>query len=237
MRLPAPSALLVRGHEDTVRPAIEAYCEAIFDTDRGRALQVVEEAIARGVTPEQVVFEIVVPSIDHVLGALGPQVGASLAQHFMAAQIAAEVTEAMVPRFQRGPEVIGRVVIGNSQGDFHGLGKRVVIGCLKAHLIDVVDLGLNVAPERFVDEAVAKRAQVIGISSMMVHTARSEHGARAVRRLLRERGLEGRIKIAVGGAPYRFDRELYRVVGADAWADNGLLAAQVIQGLIREVAP
>jgi methanogenic corrinoid protein MtbC1 len=111
----------------------------------------------------------------------------------------------------------------------------VVIGCLKAHLIDVVDLGLNVAPDRFVDEAVARDAQVIAISSMMVHTARGEHGARGVRRLLRERGLEARIKIAVGGAPYRFDHDLHRVVEADAWAENGLLAAQVIQRLIREV--
>ncbi len=229
---PAPATA-----EDSVRAAIQAYCEAIFDTDRARALQVVEEAIARGMTPEQVVFEIVVPSIDRVIGELGPAVGGSLAQHFMAAQIAAEITEAMISRFQRGPEIVGRVVIGNAQGDFHGLGKRVVIGCLKAHLIDVVDLGLNVAPERFVDEAVARGAQVIGVSSMMVHTARGEHGARAVRRLLRARGLEGRIKLAVGGAPYRFDPDLYRVVEADAWAENGLRAAQVIQALIREVSP
>lgn len=68
---------------------------------------------------------------------------------------------------------------------------------------------------------------------MMIHTARGERGCLAVRRLLRERGLEGRLKIAVGGAPYRFDPDLWRVVQADAWAENGLAAGQVIAALVK----
>lgn len=55
-------------------------------------------------------------------------------------------------------------------------------------MVEVVDLGVNVAPERFVDEAVAHEAQVIAISSMMVHTAKGENGCLKVRQLLRERG-------------------------------------------------
>lgn len=216
---------------------MQAYAEAIFDTDRARALRVVDDALARGITPEAIVFDVVVPAIHQLIGDARPGAGqgASLAQHFMAAQIAAEVTDAMIPRFSRRHAAIGRVVIGNAAGDFHGLGKRIVIGCLKAHLIDVIDVGLNVAPERFVDEAVACGAQVIGVSAMMVHTARGERGALAVRRILRARGLEGRVKLAVGGAPYRFDPELWKVVGADAWAENGLEAGRVIEALIREV--
>jgi methanogenic corrinoid protein MtbC1 len=104
-------------------------------------------------------------------------------------------------------------------------------------MVEVTDLGLNVAPERFVDEALAHDAQVIGISSMMVHTATGENGCRRVRQILKERGVEDRIRIAVGGAPYRFDPELYRNVGADAWADNGITAGRVITDLIREVRP
>jgi methanogenic corrinoid protein MtbC1 len=94
-----------------------------------------------------------------------------------------------------------------------------------------------VAPERFVDEAVAQDAQVIAISSMMVHTATGDNGCRRVRRILQERGLGDRIRIAVGGAPYRFDPELYRTVGADAWAGNGITASRMITDLIREVRP
>ena len=176
------------------------YNEAIMDTDRDRALMVVRDALDLGISPEEVVFRIVVPAIELMMKSISENQGVSLAQHFMAAQIASEVVDEMVPRFQKAPEIIGKVVIGTSQGDFHGLGKRIVSGCLKALMIEVSDLGLNVAPERFVDEALAHDAQVIAISSMMVHTARGENGCSRVRQILKERGLEGLIRIAVGGA-------------------------------------
>jgi len=82
---------------------------------------------------------------------------------------------------------------------------------------------------------ICRSLQVNAISAMMVHTARGENGCRKVRQILSERGLEERIKVAVGGAPYRFDPELYRTVGADAWAENGITAGRVITDLIREV--
>jgi len=155
----------------------------------------------------------------------------------MAAQIAELTTQEVLTKFKYAPEIKGRVVIGTSQGDFHGLGKKIVTGCLKAHMIEVIDLGLDVTPERFVEESLAHEAQVIAISSMMVHTARGENGCLKVRQIVRERNLEGKIKIAVGGAPYRFDHDLYRTVQADGWAENGLEAAKLITELIKKVQP
>ena len=214
---------------------IAAYNEAIFDTDREQALAVIHQAVAQGVTPEEVVFKIVIPAIEQMVKSISEDLDANLAQHFMTSQIAAEVTEEMLARFRTPPEVIGRVVIGTAEGDLHSLGKRIVMGCLKAQMIQVTDLGVNVAPERFVDQAVARDARVIGISAMMAHTARGENGCLKVRQILRERGLEGRIRIMVGGAPFRFDHELYRVVGADAWAEDGITAGRIITELIKGV--
>lgn len=214
---------------------IKAYNEAIFDTDRERALKVVHDALDNGVSPEDVVFRLVIPAIEAMIKAISEDFDASIAQHFMTSQIGAEVVEEMIPKFKHGPDIIGHVVIGTSQGDFHGLGKRIVTGCLRAFMIGVTDLGLNVSPLHFVDAAVARNAQVIGISSMMVHTARGENGCLQVRRILKERDLEKKIKIAVGGAPYRFDHDLYKTVQADAWAENGITAGKVITGLISEV--
>jgi methanogenic corrinoid protein MtbC1 len=212
-----------------------AFSEAIYDTDRVRALEVIHRALADGVTPEEVIFEVIIPGIELMMTSGADGFEANLAQHFMAAQIAAEVTDELVPRFRRKPEITGRVVIGTAWGDFHGLGKRIVIGCLKAHLIEVIDLGLNVYPERFVEAALAADAEVIGISSMMVHTARGELGCLGVRKILRERGLDGQIKLIVGGAPYRYDDKLFETVQADAWAVNGVAACGVVMNLIREV--
>ncbi len=214
---------------------ITAYNEAVFDTDRDKAFEVIHEAIAQGVTPEDIVFKVVIPAMELMIKAISEDFDANLAQHFMASQIASQVTDEMVALFQSTPETIGRIVIGTSHGDMHTLGKRIVSGCLRSLMIDVIDLGVNVSAERFVDAALEHDASIIAISSMMVHTARSEQGCLAVRQLLQERGLEDRIKIVVGGAPYTWDTELYKVVRADAWASDGISAGKVIKDLIMEI--
>ncbi len=213
---------------------MKAYNEALFDTDRDRALRLVHEAVAAGVTPEDIVFKVVLPAMEAMIKSISEDFDASLAQHFMTAQIATEVTEEMIPKFKVLPSVAGHVVIGTAQGDMHSLGKRIVIGCLKARMIEVTDLGVNVPPERFVDEAVARSAGVIAISAMMVHTARGENGCLRVRQILRERGLEDKIRIVVGGAPFHFAHDLYKMVEADAWAEDGVTAGRVIEDLIGE---
>lgn len=220
-----------------MRDVIKAYNEAVFETDKEAAFQAVDAALVRGVTPEQIVFQVVIPAVEEMMTRIGQDPDANLAQHFMTAQIASEVTEKMLAKFAHSPEIVGTVVIGTAYGDLHSLGKRIVMGCLKAMMVDVVDLGVNVPAERFVAEARARDAQVIAISAMMVHTANGAQGSLKVRQLLKEQGLENSIRIAVGGAPYRFDGQLYRAVGADAYATDGVTAGKVIIDLIREVHP
>jgi len=214
---------------------IQSYNEAVFDTDKQAALEVVDNALSDGLSPEDVVFKLVIPAVEAMMGRIEKDPDSNLAQHFMTAQIAADVTERMLEKFEQPPEVVGRVIIGAAHGDLHSLGKRIVIGCLKALMVEVIDLGSNISAEQFVAAALAEQAQVIAVSAMMAHTALGENGSRQVRALLREQGLEDRIKLAVGGAPYRFDPELYVKAGADAWAPDGVTAAKVIVQLIREV--
>jgi len=216
-----------------LEPLIKAYNDAVFETDRDAAFAVVDQAIAQGVPAEDVVFHIVIPAVEEMMAQLTLDPDANLAQHFMTAQIAAEVTDKMLARFAHPPEIIGRIVIGTAQGDLHSLGKRIVSGCLKALMVEVHDLGVNVPAERFVDAAVELDAPVIAVSAMMAHTANGPQGPRRVRELLHARGLEDRIKLVVGGAPYRFDDQLYRSVGADGWAPDGVTAGKVIVDLIR----
>ena len=216
--------------------ALDAYLKALFDTDKPMALRVVQEALEGGMTPEKVVFDVIIPGMERMIGGmLSCDNLVTLSQHFLASQIAEEVVDRLIPLFATVPEVRGHVVIGTSHGDFHGLGKKIVIGCLRARMFEVTDLGINVAPERFVDEAAAAGAEVIAISSMMVHTATGERGAKRVRRLLQERGVEDRHRIIVGGAPYRFHDNMFREVGADAWADSAAEAPAVVARLVLEV--
>jgi methanogenic corrinoid protein MtbC1 len=106
---------------------------------------------------------------------------------------------------------------------------------LRAHMFEVIDLGLNVRAERFIEEAVKNNAQVIGISSMMMHIALSAEGAKKVRKILKSHRLENSIKLIVGGSPYLFDANLYKKVEADAWAKDGISAVNVIKDLIKEI--
>ncbi|HEY5522591.1 MAG TPA: B12-binding domain-containing protein, partial [Desulfuromonadaceae bacterium] len=80
------------------------YNEAIMDTDRDKALLVVRDALSLGISPEEVVFKIVVPAIELMMKSISENQGVSLAQHFMAAQIASEVVDEMVPLFHKAPE-------------------------------------------------------------------------------------------------------------------------------------
>ncbi len=212
--------------------AIKEFNEALFDTDREQAMNIVVKAIDDGARAEDVVFTVIIPAVDNMIKEMSESQGANLAQHFMTSQIASEATEYALTKFTTVPKKIGHVVIGTSKGDLHTLGKRIVMGCLRSMMISVEDLGVNVPAEKFVDEAVAQNADVIAISSMMLHTARGDEGCKKVRAILKEKGLEERIKVVVGGAPFRFDRELYRGVGADAWAEDGVSAARVISDLI-----
>ncbi len=218
-----------------IESILKDYYEALLDTDRARALELIDSALKKGLSPEAIIYDIVVPAMEKLAEEVRQDPDTTLAQHFVSSQIAAQVTDRLVPQFQQTPEIEGHVVLGTAAEDFHGLGKKIVRGCLKAKMIEVTDIGLNVPPEKFVDEALQRGAQVIGVSSMMVHTARGENGPLKVREILRNEGLEDRIRLAVGGAPYRFHPDLYQKVGADAWAKNGSMAANVITQLIREV--
>ena len=122
------------------------------------------------------------------------------------------------------------IVIGSAFGDFHGLGKKIVAGCLRAEMYEVYDLGLNVSAQKFVDEAKAKNAKIIGVSSMMVHSAKGENGPRAIRQILDDE--KSNIKLIVGGAPYRYDFELYKEVGAHGFAATAPEVSKLIESLL-----
>ena len=121
----------------------------------------------------------------------------------------------------------GRVVLGTVQGDLHDIGKNLVGILLRGAGFEVVDLGTDVAAERFVDAAVEHGARVIGMSALLT-TTRS--GMRDVVELLRARGLAGKIRTIVGGAPV--DPGFAREIGADAYAFDAASAVDEVRALV-----
>lgn len=121
---------------------------------------------------------------------------------------------------------IGRVVIGSVRGDLHDIGKNLVGIMLKGAGFDVIDLGHDVSPEKMVTTAVEREASVIGMSALLTTTMPV---MREVVGLLRSRGLDGRIRTVVGGAPVT--EAFAREIGADAYGFDAANAVDVVKTL------
>ena len=125
-----------------------------------------------------------------------------------------------------GVPTAGRVVLGTVRGDLHDIGKNLVGILLGGAGFHVVDLGVDVAPERFVDAAVEQDAAVIGVSALLTTTMT---GMRDVVALVRARGLAGRVRVIVGGAPVT--EAFAREIGADGWAYDAASAVARVKQL------
>jgi 5-methyltetrahydrofolate--homocysteine methyltransferase len=124
---------------------------------------------------------------------------------------------------------LGKVVIGSVHGDLHDIGKNLVGIMLRGAGFDVIDLGNDVAPERFLEAATAEKASVIGMSALLTTTMQ---GMGAVVDLVRQRGLAPSIRTIVGGAPVSAD--FARRIGADAYGFDAANAVDRVRELTGE---
>lgn len=155
----------------------------------------------------------------------------TLAQVYVAARVTEDVLDKIAGQRKLSPEVQppkGPVVIGNIEEDFHALGRRMVGTFLRADGWDVHDLGNDVPATVFVDKALEIGARVIGVSAMMMTTARN---IRRLRDEIDSRGLAGRLQLAVGGAVFRVCPGLVEEVGGDGTAPNALVAPELFDRL------
>jgi 5-methyltetrahydrofolate--homocysteine methyltransferase len=112
------------------------------------------------------------------------------------------------------------------RGDLHDIGKNLVGILLGGAGFEVIDLGVDVPPERFVDSAEEHGAEVIGVSALLTTTMA---GMREVVALVRARGLGDRVKVIVGGAPVT--EALAREIGADGWGYDAASAVARVKQL------
>ena len=136
--------------------------------------------------------------------------------------------EVLKPRLARdGAPSAGRVVLGTVQGDLHNIGKNLVGILLRGAGFEVIDLGTDVPAARFVDAAIEAGAGVVGLSALLTTTM--PRMAEVVA-LVHERGLDGRLKVVVGGAPVT--REFADGIGADGWGFDAESAVRRVKELI-----
>ena len=128
-----------------------------------------------------------------------------------------------------GVPSMGRIVLGTVQGDLHDIGKNLVGIMLRGAGFDVIDLGNDVSPQRFVEAARQHQARLIGMSALLTTTmpAMSQ-----VVELIRAEGLAGQIKTIIGGAPV--SEKFAQRIGADAYGYDSASAVDLVKSLMSE---
>ncbi len=208
----------------------EQLLAAMINADRSGAAEIIDQALAAGIDPRQVIADILDPAIVQ-LGRLWEEESMSLAQNYVASKIAEDALLRCVPENATGLHTKGAVVIGNIEDDFHSLGRRAVGLFLSAAGWDVHDLGNDVPAERFLEKALEVNASVIGASAMMQTTALN---IRKLRDLIDAQGLADRLKLAVGGAVFNWRSDLVTEVGGDGTALNAVGADELFLRLRAE---
>ena len=128
---------------------------------------------------------------------------------------------------ESGVTAKGVAVIGTVKGDLHDIGKNIVRIMLEGSGITPIDLGVDIPAEKFVDAAVENNAQLIVCSALLTTTMVE---MRSVVELVKERGLQDKIKVMVGGAP--ITQSFCDSIGADAYAPDAATAAEAALRLL-----
>src|ERR1700733_9833488 len=171
------------------------------DTLVGNAPAVIEltnQGLAMGLGPEVLLYEALIPSLE--------EVGA---------------------RFERGAETIGTIVMGTVKGDVHDIGKNLVNIMFEGAGFYVIDLGVQVAPEKFVEAVREHKPDIVGFSAFLTTTMPM---FKANINALQKSGLRDQVIVMVGGAPVT--QEYADVVGADGYASDASAAVVRAKELI-----
>lgn len=153
-----------------------------------------------------------------------------LSEIYVNGRIIEACMDLLIPLLEKDQKnkALGKVIIGNAFGDYHALGRQIISTFLKMAGFDVMDLGLSVSNEKFVEVVKKTDAKLICVSALILHTAEE---VIHLKELLEKNGLNY-VKILVGGAPFNFEPRLVQTVKADAMAANGIEAIKVAKELL-----
>jgi len=123
----------------------------------------------------------------------------------------------------------GKLVIGTVKGDIHDIGKNIVIMMLDAAGFEVIDLGVDVPTDKFVEAVKTETPQILGISALLTSTMNE---VKPIIDALHKQSLRDKVKVVVGGRP--ITQEFVDEVGADGFAEDSIKAIQLIRDLMEK---
>ena len=206
---------------------LEKVKQAIVDGDDDMAVEQTEHALQEGVNPVEIVKQAIVPGIartgelwkDNVY--FMPDVVLSIE----AFKVAMSVVEPKLSEIET--DKTGRFMMGVVAGDMHDLGKSIVIAMLTGAGFEVIDLGVDVPTEVFIEKAQSLNPDIMGVGCYMTTTMLE---LKDVMRELKEHGLRDKLKVMIGGVPTT--QTFADEIGADAWGKDALDAVEKAKKLM-----
>jgi len=193
------------------------------------AVAFTKATLEKMVDPVAVIQQVVVPALTTV-GQQFQDFEIFLGELMMSAKAAESATALLQEEISKvggATQSLGTVVIGTVQGDIHDIGKNIVATLLRAHGFDVVDLGRDVAPSTFLDEAKRSSADIVAMSSLMTTTSSMQLNTI---NLFDEVGERSNYRISVGGGCV--NQAWADEIGADGYAEDAVGAVELCKSLV-----
>ncbi|RLG16905.1 dimethylamine corrinoid protein 3 [Nanoarchaeota archaeon] len=209
---------------------IKKLYEAVIACDRDEVVKVAEEIAKSNVDPIKALEEGLMKAAVAV-GEKFDKMEIFLADLIMAGEAMKAGLEILLPKI-KGKETVfkrGVVVCGTVKGDIHDIGKNILAALFVAHGFEVHDLGVDVPPQKFVEEAEKVNADIIAISALMTSTM---GGQKDVIDYLKEMGLREKYIVMVGGGPVT--KEWADEIGADGYAKTASEGVKLALELIKK---
>ena len=200
---------------------------AVLNGDLKTAVAATKDALAEGADPLEMISGYMVPAMSEV-GRRYECEEYFVPELLLAARAMKGSLELIRPLLSaRGVEPAGRVVIGTVKGDLHDIGKNLVASLLEGGGFEVVDLGSDVAPEKFAQAVKDRNANIVCLSALLTVTMPA---MKATMEALKNAGVRDRIKVMIGGAPVT--QQYADEIGADGYGENASVAVTLARRLV-----
>ena len=197
--------------------------DSLLDCDQIASKGILDEAKER-FGAEKVLTKII-PFALTSLGTKWEKGEVALTQIYVASKIVEEAIPRLSPNAHVNPKFKCKVLIAAL--DYHGLGISIASKFLRASGVQVIDLGISLSPERLAEEAANHKVDAILLSALMLNSC---FQTEQIKRIIERKG--PKIPIMVGGAPFSFDKKLWKKVGADAVSCNVCETIKELQGML-----
>ena len=186
-----------------------------------------EQALANGVTAEEIIFNGLSKGME-VVGQKYEKKEYYLPQVLLSAQTMYAALDVALPRLKPGGSAHAKVVTCVVEGDVHDIGKNIVKAMLTGAGMTMFDLGRDVPIKNIVEKAKVEGANIIATSTLMTPTLA---GMKEIEKMLKEANMKPGIKTMIGGGAT--SKEFAAQIGADAWGYDAIEAVQIAQRLAK----